>query len=187
MMKYVGIILLTAGFLAGALVSVIDEQTVRWPLFALATAVGAAGVILMRIGHRRTTSSQTVLTENIQTIETALERIVENITGLNRQKQTINTYDVRGKIDRIFAADLLDFINARASITHIYGLKAYAEVMSSFAAGERYLNRVWSASADGYIDEVYTYLDKAQEQFCESWNKLKGLKKQDIGDRESKK
>jgi hypothetical protein len=40
--------------------------------------------------------------------------------------------------------------------------------MSHFAAGERYLNRVWSASADGYIDEVNTYLDKAQEQFVEA-------------------
>jgi hypothetical protein len=37
--------------------------------------------------------------------------------------------------------------------------------MSHFAGGERYLNRVWSASADGYIDEVNAYLTKAHEQF----------------------
>jgi hypothetical protein len=48
--------------------------------------------------------------------------------------------------------------------------------MSSFAAGERYLNRVWSASADGYVDEVNIYLDKAQEQFAESLNRIEQLK-----------
>ena len=37
-----------------------------------------------------------------------------------------------------------------------------------FAAAERYLNRVWSASADGYIDEVNEYLQKAGDQFAES-------------------
>jgi len=49
-------------------------------------------------------------------------------------------------------------------------------VMSSFAAGERYLNRVWSASADGYIDEVNAYLDKAREQFVDSLDKIRQLK-----------
>jgi len=51
-------------------------------------------------------------------------------------------------------------------------------VMSMFAAGERYLNRVWSASADGYIDEVNTYLEKARGQFSESLNKIRQLKAQ---------
>jgi hypothetical protein len=48
--------------------------------------------------------------------------------------------------------------------------------MSCFAAGERYLNRVWSASADGYVDEVNAYLDKAQAQFAESLDKVRRLK-----------
>jgi len=42
---------------------------------------------------------------------------------------------------------------------------SYADVMSHYAGGERYLNRVWSASADGYVDEVNTYLDRSLEQF----------------------
>jgi len=57
----------------------------------------------------------------------------------------------------------------------MHGLQAYADVMSSFAAGERYLNRVWSASADGYIDEVNAYMEKAQAQFVESLAKIRDL------------
>jgi hypothetical protein len=76
----------------------------------------------------------------------------------------------------MFLEDLAAFVAARQSIAHIYGLAAYGEVMSSFAAGERYLNRVWSASADGYIDEVNTYIEKAREQFVESLDKIRALK-----------
>ncbi len=47
--------------------------------------------------------------------------------------------------------------------------------MSAFAAGERYINRVWSASADSYIDEVMLYLDKAQVQFIEARDILKAV------------
>ena len=47
--------------------------------------------------------------------------------------------------------------------------------MSEFAAGERYLNRVWSASTDGYIDEAHTYLDKARDQFAHANETLQAL------------
>jgi hypothetical protein len=50
-------------------------------------------------------------------------------------------------------------------VAHRFGLQAYAEVMNPFAAGERYLNRVWSTSTDGYVDEAHRYIDMAREQF----------------------
>jgi hypothetical protein len=44
--------------------------------------------------------------------------------------------------------------------------------MNHFAAGERYLNRVWSASVDGYVDECRAYIGHAREQFHVAWDKL---------------
>ena len=67
------------------------------------------------------------------------------------------------------------FVESRQSIAHSYGLQAYAEVMNEFAAGERYLNRVWSASTDGYIDEAHTYLEKARRQFGLALERFEGL------------
>ena len=40
--------------------------------------------------------------------------------------------------------------------------------MSKFAAGERYLNRVWSTAADGYIDEAHASLSRSRQQFDEA-------------------
>jgi hypothetical protein len=83
---------------------------------------------------------------------------------------------MRHRIDELFIDDIDKFVDARESIAHRYGLAAYGEVMGSFAAGERYLNRVWSASADGYIDEVNAYLEKTREQFVDSLEKIRRLK-----------
>jgi hypothetical protein len=60
----------------------------------------------------------------------------------------------------------------------VYGLDAYGEVMGLFASAERYLNRTWSASADGYVDEVDSALQKAQEQFIATLARLQSVKQQ---------
>lgn len=164
--------MITLGFLAGALVAVVDKEEVRWNYLAGALVAGIAGIVLVRVGHRHQSRSEGKLAANIQSIESSLGRIVENIGHLNAQKQSINPYDVRHRIDELFAEDIITFVEARESIGHVYGLSSYADIMSYFASGERYLNRVWSASADGYIDEVATYLEKAQQQFSEALGKV---------------
>jgi len=168
--------MVTVGFIAAALASVVDENVVRWFWYAPALIVGAAGVVAIKINEARQSKTEHHIASRIETVEGSLERIATNIKKLNTDKLSINTYDMRHRIDELFVDDLELFVDARESIAHRYGLAAYGEVMSDFAAGERYLNRVWSASADGYIDEVNSYLDKAQMQFVESLEKIRRLK-----------
>jgi len=175
-MKNFGYLLITIGFLGGALASVTDEEKVEWGYFAGAVALGVAGVAVVRTSEKQVSTSEGKLVANIETVEGALGSIVENMTRLSEERESIGTYDVRHRIDEVFVADLAKFVDARESIGHLYGLSAYGDVMSSFAAGERYLNRVWSASADGYIDEVNSYIDKAREQFVDSLDKIRELK-----------
>jgi len=174
-MNRLGYLMITTGFLAGSLVAILDKENVQWCYFAAALGVGAAGIVLVRVGGRRMSRSEGKLAASVQAVEATLSRIVENISQLNAQKHSINAYDTRHRIDGLFAEDLAAFVNKRESIAHVHGLSAYADVMSCFAAGERYLNRVWSASADGYVDEVNAYLDKAQAQFVESLERIRRL------------
>jgi len=171
-MRKLGYLLITIGFLAGALAATVDQQKVSWGYYIAALLAGAVGIALVRSGEWQESRAEGKLTSNIQSVEASLSRIVENMTRLNSEKQSINPYDVRHRIDELFAEDLTTFVEARQSIAHVHGLSAYADVMSNFAAAERYLNRVWSASVDGYIDEVNTYLDKAQAQFVESLERI---------------
>ena len=167
--------MITFGFLGGSLAAIVDKENVQWFYFSAALSVGAAGIMLVRIGGHRISRAEEKLAANMQAIEASISRIVQNITKLNKEKKSIDTYSIRRHIDELFVDDLAIFVQSRESIAQVHGLAAYADVMSCFSAGERYLNRVWSASADGYIDEVNTYLDKAQEQFVESLNKIKNL------------
>lgn len=175
-MKKLGYLLITVGFLGGALASVVDKDRVEWVYFGVAVVVGAVGVAMVRLSEKQAKTSAGRLEANMQSIETVLRAVVENMGRLEEEKGAISTYDVRHRIDELFRDDLARFVDARESIGHVYGLGAYGDVMSSFAAGERYLNRVWSASADGYIDEVSTYIDKAREQFVDSLEKIRRLK-----------
>ena len=168
--------MIAIAFLGGALAAVLDEENVQWTLFVPIVVVGAAGVARVYVGRKRRISSQENLAAGMQNVETSLKNIAEKMKLLNSEKQSIDTYEVRHRIDELFPEHLSMFVEARKTIAHNYGLQAYANVMNHFAAAERYLNRVWSASADGYIDEVNTYLDKAEVQFVQALDKVIQLK-----------
>jgi hypothetical protein len=172
-MKNAAYVLIAGGFLIGAFFSVLPE--VVWTYVAVGLAVGLTGVVMARLAERKRVRETVAKEGGVQQLQSALDRVVESLGRLNAQKRELDTYAVHRVIDELFQADLAVFVEGRESIAHVYSLQSYAEVMSPFAAGERYLNRVWSASTDGYVDEVNEYLDRAEEQFVDAQAKLRSL------------
>ena len=172
-MKTAGYLLLVGGFLGAAFVAVLDARVVAWVYFLPIVAAGAVGVYLIRSAVSSQAQSPDTLQANRAHLNDSLERIVTGLSGL--QGDAIPSHEMRFEIDRQFREDLMRFADARESIGHLYGLQAYADVMSAFAAGERYLNRVWSASADGYPEEVRAYIVRSLEQFTDARDKLAAL------------
>ncbi len=171
-MQPLGYMVVVAAFLAGAFLSSLDPRLVDWGWFVPVVAVGAVGVLLLRWVAHQTASSDEVLANNRSHIEDSLARIVTGLDRLDAGKETLSGDELRARIDAEFRDDLGRFADARHSLGHMYGLDVYAEVMSAFAAGERYLNRVWSAAADGYLDEARAYVTRAHEQFVEARARL---------------
>ncbi|MDX1626785.1 MAG: hypothetical protein R3323_09750 [Wenzhouxiangellaceae bacterium] len=167
-MKIIGFILIAAGFLGAALVSVLRVESVAWSMYLPILAVGVAGLVLFRRSHHASSSDLERVRDDIGTLGDALHRIREGLDELSRDRDALPAHEARFEIDRRFRDDLQAFAEARHSMKHAFGLQAYADIMSAFAAGERYLNRVWTASADGYVDEVRTYIAKADRQFAEA-------------------
>ncbi len=176
-MKNLGYLLLTAGFLGGSYFAVLDAESVPAGTFLMMFAVGVVGVVIARMAGHKESRDVEVVSANIGAIGASLERIVEKARAFERDKDQVDVYELRHHIDREFPDDLDTFAQARQSIAHSYGLQVYADVMNPFAAGERYLNRVWSTSTDGYIDEAHTYVVKAREQFEEALEVFQGLEK----------
>lgn len=177
-MRQLGLLLVAIGFLYGSYFTVVQREGVPLAPYLLTIAVGALGVALARTATHRATRSTHVLEANITAIENSLTEVVQRAEALARDKDGIDVYEFRHHIDRELPDHLDAFVQARESLAHTYGLQAYADVMNPFSAGERYLNRVWSASTDGYVDEARTYIDLARDQFDEALEVFRRLKEQ---------
>lgn len=164
-MKATGYFLLTLGFLGAALVSVLAPLEVAWNWFAAGMLVAVTGVGLVRMKSGHDTGSDEAVQSGMEDLRASLEKIVAGVQTLRAEVDTTNPYAIHGKIDASLPPHLAVFVNARKAIIRRHGLQHYADVMSAFATGERYLNRVWSASCDGYIDEAIAYLAKSEKEF----------------------
>jgi hypothetical protein len=167
-MRGFGYVLITGGFLAGAFFAVRQVEGLPVAPFLAALAAGIAGVVIVRRAIRGAARHEDRLTADFATLGGSLERLVAAAETLEREQDAVGVYDLRHRIDGDLVGDLAAFAAARESIAVSYGLKAYAEVMSHFAAGERHLNRVWSASTDGYVDEAREYLARGREQLADA-------------------
>ena len=175
-MKAIAIFLIIGSFLAGSFISVLDPRQVNWSWLVPALLNGVVGLWLSRKAHHEETRAGSKLAGNIDILGKSLDNILARLELLSKNKEELPTYEARFEIDRLFRDDLANFADARESMVHVFGMQNYADVMSNFAAGERYINRVWSASTDGYVDEVNLYLDRALKQFREAHTHFNGLK-----------
>jgi hypothetical protein len=166
-MKIFGLMLVIVSFLAGAVLSVLDPQQVKWGFMVPVLSIGVVGLWIYRKAQREESRAGDRLAGNIETLGKSLSNILVNLEELCGRGDDLPVYDARFEIDRLFRDDLNNFAEARESMIHVFGIQNYADVMSNFAAGERYINRVWSASTDGYVDEVREYLERSRKQFIE--------------------
>lgn len=164
-MKNLAYLIVVFSFLGGAFLTSLDPLVVDWMVFSPVVIAGVIGVALLKQLQSAEARSSELLAQNRSDLEESMANIVRNLEELNGRKDKIPTYDMRFEIDKLFREDLTRFADAREGMKHLFGLQAYADIMSSFAAGERYINRVWSASTDGYIDEVLMYVEKSLNQF----------------------
>lgn len=166
-MQALGHLLLWLGFLAAAFCSVLrlEQSTDKWstiPWFAyvLSMAVGVVGIALLRAAKRadhtdeeKTEAEYSIVRSSLETVVTIVERMrLGNHQSLG---------DVVRCIDDECVLPLANFAESRQALVKRFGMSTYAEVMTEFASAERYINRSWSAAADGYVDEVKKSLDRA--------------------------
>ena len=170
-MKGLGYLLLSVGFIVAAYATALDVENVSWPLFATAALASLAGVFLIKRHARSLAQSHDVLESNRAELRESIDNVVSDLREIEKSG-SLRGAALRDRIDTRLRPDLIRFADARESMVHLFGLQAYADIMSHFAAGERYINRVWSSSADGYDAEAARYLGKAEEQFADAQRQL---------------
>ncbi len=171
-MKTVGFAFLIAGFLAAAYSTALDTQLTNWSYFIPAAIGAIVGVFILKRQSRGEARSEHVLTANRAELGQSLSNIINGLESIKSNSESLSTLELRDAIDERLRDDLRRFADARESLIHLYGLQTYADIMSDFAAGERYVNRVWSAAADDYQAEAWTYVGKALDRFREATGRL---------------
>lgn len=185
MMKKLGLLLIGVGFIGGALFAVLSRTSVVWSGFVPCLVVGFIGVVLVQVALRRETRNVGRIEADVQTLDERLRRIVEDVNTLDRDKATLDVYDLPARIEERLPNEILAFADARKTMSAVWGAAVYADVMSHFAAGERYLNRVWSTAADGYIDEAHASLSRSRDEFSQALHHFENAKRTHTGTRAS--
>lgn len=170
-MKGLGYSLLSAGFIVAAYATALDVEQVNWMLFGAAAIAAVAGVLMIKRHAKSIAQSAEVLESNRNELRESIDNVVKDLREIV-SNGSLRGAALRDRIDTKLRPDLIRFVDARDSMVHLFGLQTYADIMSHFAAGERYINRVWSSSADGYDAEAASYLGKAGEQFADAQRQL---------------
>jgi hypothetical protein len=188
-LRLLGHLLLWTGFFTGSFLAVRNAEvagdkwaTIQWPWYAIALFVGICGVVVLRLTQRQATTHAHKLEDDLATINDSMQHLKRKLTDLKKQKESVHVGSVLHFIDDELMPHVADFVDARESMIHTFGMQQYADVMTDFAAGERNINRAWSASADGYIDEVWASIDRADDKMQAVCEKLASFKSETFGD-----
>jgi hypothetical protein len=188
-LRLVGHALLWTGFFAGSFLAVQNAEvaenkwaTVQWPWYATALGVGLCGVVVLRMTKRQATTHAHKLEDDLATLDSSMKMLTAKLTDLRKQRETVHVGAVLHFIDDELMNHVSDFVDARESLVHSYSMQQYADVMTDFATGERNINRAWSASADGYVDEVWASIDRADAKMQAVREKLASLRSTTFGD-----
>ncbi|MGE3805902.1 MAG: hypothetical protein AB7K24_14615 [Gemmataceae bacterium] len=131
----------------------------RWPgkwLFIIGCVGLLVSAMLMRHISRQELASRVEVHET-ETPEYSLKQMHEIVVEL-ADAEAARIVDRLGEVQQTHVPA---FIEGRARLIDRLGLAAYAELMDRFAAGERQINRAWSAAADGVLEEARACLNQA--------------------------
>lgn len=166
--RWCGHILLWVGFLGGALLAVRSSEipgrpwgTISWPGYLLALGVAVAGVVVLRATRRSARAGSEKHAGDVAEMAAILPRLRAQLQRWQTADGKLPVHEVHRQIDERLSDDLARFAELRESLIDAFGLADFAAIMTEFALAERTINRMWSASADGYVDEVDACLQRA--------------------------
>lgn len=167
-MRIIGLVFLWSGFLIASFFAVksLENPTdpwdsINWLAYGGAMAVGLVGVALLRLVASWDRQDVHRTDAEYSTLGKSIKVIVSEVKALNAEQDSMTPAQIVKYIDDRCVEPLADFADAREAISKRFGLGTYAEVMTEFASGERYINRSWSAAADGYVGEVRSSISRA--------------------------
>lgn len=110
--------------------------------------------------------------QTLATIEQTVRDLHDRVLAMPTDRERLHAIvEVLGELQQ---NEITQFAESRTALVARYGLAGFANVMDGFAAGERQVNRAWSAAADGVVDEAVACLERAVHRFDDVTARLQG-------------
>ncbi|MEM7309407.1 MAG: hypothetical protein AAF682_22180 [Planctomycetota bacterium] len=133
----------------------------RW-VFLLGLGALVAGIFVKRGAVQADAGDEAEgggagISELLLDLDTLAQR-VEELAGSAAQ---LDIDEIRGAVDPLLSGELYRLIEHRGVVQAAFGSARFAAIYGPLAGGERFLNRCWSASVDGYPEEARACLGDA--------------------------
>ncbi len=163
-MKKLGTIFIYVGTIAG--LTAAARIPPHYDYFWASLGILLVGIFFKMLFTRKGSRVQHAL--SLEDLRNPLLGAFREIQSLQASREVINLKNLHERIDRVVNDYLYSFGINSSSMKSMFGISGYNSVMMHYALGERYVNRVWSASADGYQEEAFDYLEKSEPEFREA-------------------
>jgi len=133
------------------------------PLFIAGAVLAAAGVALWRYALRvENRAARMNAGEHAEgDALSLLGAVIAPTRALLDEVDQLEGHAVTERVDHLQETYILPFAERRQEIVNRFGMSRGAEILVTVAFGERMLNRVWSAAADGHMPEARAVLPDA--------------------------
>lgn len=128
--------------------------TIPWVVYSLGIAVGAGGCVAIHTSKRQRVHERKQGGDQLNALRAHMAGLVDRLQRLADTVPSTVPESVLDFIEDECQPLFHEFADCRMTIADHYGLSAFAQIMSEVASAERFINRAWSAAADGYLDEV---------------------------------
>ncbi|MDP1560432.1 MAG: hypothetical protein Q8M16_03455 [Pirellulaceae bacterium] len=147
--------------------------TVNWIAYLPALVVGIVGVVLLRSTAKQAVDIEVARTTGLDPLRRSLSLLLDEAQKLKSDLPRMTPESVVAFIDDRCTEHCNNFADQRDQLKSAFGLNGFGEIMSEFASGERFLNRTWSAAADGYMEEAYRSIETSLRFFQAAHDRIK--------------
>jgi hypothetical protein len=146
----------------------------HWWVFLLSCAVIFSGAMLVRVAAKAEIQAAVNAEQQAKDDEqgpaqtpaqiltgakAAINALQQELMGAISEQDMCHT--VVQHIALVQSSCMEPFVDMRHRLVGQYGMGGYADIMDTFAAAERQINRAWSAAADGYLAESLAAVEKS--------------------------
>lgn len=157
----------------------LPESGAEWPttvpMFLLGCLISVVGLVLWRRGVAQATAQSAAPGAGGSDAVALLGDLMEPARAFAAECGSMALGPLNARVDGLLSSYILPFAEVRQTLIHRFGMDEGAQILVTMAYGERMLNRAWSASADGHIQEARGCIPEALAAFEEAYAKAVSL------------